>query len=113
VTIEWTADGILISGRIRLSDSKRFLRWLAASLSKACGERADRSGTGAIMSETPGAIGGEPPDEPLRRGGEEADVLDWDDLIPVAPPRPRGRLRVHLKKAGTDEPLPADDPWAK
>lgn len=41
------------------------------------------------------------------------DVLNWDNLIPIPPHRPGGRLRAHLKMAGRDQPLPADDPWAK
>jgi len=41
------------------------------------------------------------------------DVLDWENLIAVAPVRPTGRIQVRLRKAGRDQPLPAEDPWAK
>jgi hypothetical protein len=41
------------------------------------------------------------------------DVLDWDNLIPVPPVRPGGRIQIRLKKARRDLPLPAEDPWAK
>jgi hypothetical protein len=43
----------------------------------------------------------------------EPNVLDWDNLIPVPPPRPGGRVKVRLKKVGRGKPLPAEDPWAK
>ncbi len=41
------------------------------------------------------------------------DVLDWDNLIPAAPARPGGRIQVRLKRTRRDQPLPAEDPWAK
>ena len=44
--------------------------------------------------------------------GQE-DVLGWENLIPVAPARPGGRIQVRLKKTRRDQPLPAEDPWAK
>jgi len=44
---------------------------------------------------------------------QQPDVLNWEDLIPVAPPRPSGRIQVRLKKARKDGPASADDPWAK
>jgi Arc/MetJ-type ribon-helix-helix transcriptional regulator len=43
----------------------------------------------------------------------EYDTLNWDDLIPVPPARPSGRVRVRVKMVGRDQPLPAEDPWAK
>jgi hypothetical protein len=43
---------------------------------------------------------------------EENDVLDWDNLIPVAPARPNGRIKVRIKNLGRDRPQPAEDPWA-
>ncbi len=43
---------------------------------------------------------------------EEEDVLDWDNLIPVAPVRPSGRIKVRLKNLGRDRPQPAEGPWA-
>jgi hypothetical protein len=47
------------------------------------------------------------------RVAQEPDALNWDDLIPVPPDRPGGRLPVRLVMAGRDKPLPADDPWAE
>jgi hypothetical protein len=38
---------------------------------------------------------------------------DADDLIPVAPDRPHGKISVQLKKTGRDTPLPAENPWAE
>ena len=43
---------------------------------------------------------------------EEDDVLNWDNLIPVAPVRPSGRVEVRLKNLGRDRPQPAEEPWA-
>ncbi len=43
---------------------------------------------------------------------EEDDVLNWDNLIPVAPARPSGRIKVRLKNCGRNRPQPAEDPWA-
>ena len=48
--------------------------------------------------------------EPIAR---DSDVLNWDNLIPVPPDRPGGRLHARVTSAGRDTPLPADDPWAK
>jgi Arc/MetJ-type ribon-helix-helix transcriptional regulator len=44
---------------------------------------------------------------------DASDTLNWDDLIPEPPTRPSGRVRVRLKTAGRDRPLPAEDPWVK
>ncbi len=44
---------------------------------------------------------------------DDPDVLNWDDLIPVAPDQPGRRVPVRLTMLGPDKPLPADDPWAK
>ena len=42
-----------------------------------------------------------------------SDTLNWDDLIPIPPPRPSGRVHIRVKMVGRDQPLPAEDPWAK
>ena len=42
-----------------------------------------------------------------------SDTLNWDDLIPIPPARPSGRVHVRLKMVGRDRPLPAEDPFAK
>lgn len=52
-----------------------------------------------------------PPNPAQLAGNEEDDVLDWDNLIPVAPVRPSGRIKVRLKNLGRDRPQPAEDPW--
>jgi hypothetical protein len=44
---------------------------------------------------------------------DHQDVLNWDNLIPVPPERPGGRICVNLKSAGRDRPLPAENPWAE
>lgn len=58
-----------------------------------------------------------PPDETALRsqegGGAQPDVLDWENLIPLAPARPGGKIQVQLKRRGRDRPLPAEDPWAE
>ena len=112
--IEWTSAGILISGSIDPSDTREVLLRLEAFLSEATGKMVERSESGGesadSVSRPEGSTSGR---EPAQSGVEEVDALNWDDLIPIAPPRPSRRIRVRLKKVGRDRPLPAEDPWAK
>ena len=43
----------------------------------------------------------------------EADVLNDDVMIEIAPDRPCGTIRVKLAHEGRSLPIPADDPWAE
>jgi len=63
------------------------------------------AGSDQARTESPVGSTGEVPDD--------QELLNWDDLIPTAPPRRGGRIQVLLKKARRDKPLPAEDPWAK
>jgi hypothetical protein len=50
---------------------------------------------------------------PVEPAGKEPDTLDWSNHIPVPPTRPGGRVRVRLRKAERDHPIPAEDPRTK
>ena len=44
---------------------------------------------------------------------QSLDTMNWDDLIPVPPERPSGRIQVRLKGMGRDRPSPAENPFAE
>jgi hypothetical protein len=102
-----TSDGVVFSGRVKTTDTAEVLRQVEQLLT-------------AKRSEEEGMMDPRPNDGPTDSGvendaapAEQEDVLDWDNLIPIAPARPSGRIQVRLKKTGRDRPLPAEDPWAE
>jgi len=89
-------------------------RRLMPTLSEQSGSTPEGSGSGGPMDSPRGQVPTElQPGPGALPTDEEEDVLNWDNLIPVAPATPSGRIRVRLKKASRDVPLPAEDPWAK
>ena len=115
-----TADGVIISGRINSTDRKEISRQieqlldqLEQVLSAETSEAIETSAKGGVM----GVSSEQAPEEPRYKSDErsmqENDILDWDNLIPVPPARPTGRIQVRLRKVGRDHPLPAEDPFAK
>ena len=42
----------------------------------------------------------------------EDEGIEVDNLIPVPPDRPSGKISVKLNSSGRDKPVPAEDPWA-
>lgn len=41
----------------------------------------------------------------------EEDILNWEAIIEVPPPRPSGTIRVKLKYKGRSKPTPIENPW--
>ena len=108
-----TADAVILSGRVNSTDPKDILRRVEQVLSELASEDDEHSGSDRMKqppSDLPQEDSG--PD-PADSAVEDEDVLNWDDLIPVAPARPSGRIRVRVKKARRDKPAPAEDPWAE
>jgi hypothetical protein len=108
-----TADAVILSGRVNSTDPEEILRRVEQVLSELASEDDEHSGSDR-MKQPPSDLpqedsGAKPADSAV----EDEDVLNWDNLIPVAPPRPSRRIRVRLKKAQRGKPAPAEDPWAK
>src|SRR3990167_5973479 len=115
LTITETADGVVLSFRVGsredIGDALR--ETVSLLLGLESGALLERFGSGSIMDVRSNEERTEVHITSVDAADNEPDVLDWDNLIPVPPPRPGGHVRVRLKKAGRDHPLPAEDPWAK
>ena len=112
VSIRRIEGGLIISGKVNRTDANDVLRQVAAFLLQETPDTSPDSDRNPMerasqptRTEARLVSGGVPADE--------EDVLNWDNLIPVPPARPSWRIRVRLKKASRDVPLPAEDPWAK
>ena len=108
-----TADAVVFPGPIDSTDARDVLRQVAGLLLQQTSETVQKSRTGDLMEARSDQVRTDPQLTSRDSDAGQHDVLDWDNLIPVAPARPTGRIRVRLKKARRDEPLPAEDPWAK
>ena len=79
-------------------------------LTGGAGEEPDR---GIVLNACSDQTQAEAEVAPGDAAAREDDVLDWDNLIAEAPKRPGGHIQVRLRKTRRDQPLPAEDPWAK
>lgn len=116
LTITRTADGIVISARFHSGDVKQILLQIIHRLSlldEAGGTVFDSGNTMKFDSEQVPEQVPEEAVESCQGAIEEGEILDGDNLIPVAPPRHGGRIQVRLKRSGRDKPLPAENPWAE
>ena len=107
-----TTDGIVLSGRVDSTSPTDVLRRVEELLSELGEQVPGHSGSDHMneprADSPPADSDANSTDTPY----ENEDVLSWDNLIPVAPPRPGGRIRVRLRKVQRDHPPPAEDPWA-
>ena len=46
--------------------------------------------------------------EELAESTEGLDILDWDASIETPPPRPSGKIKVHLNFRGRGKPIPLE-----
>jgi hypothetical protein len=108
LTVIKTPDGVVFSGRVNATNTADVLRQVEQLLAAAEQSEEERVMDSRREELQMGSEveNGPPP-------ADQQDVLDWDDLIPIAPARPNGRIQVRLKKTGRDRPFPAEDPWAK
>ena len=110
-----TGSGVVVSGQLSSTDIRGALGELL-NLVRDLEARAERSQSSArTHAMIPYSDHDQPPSAVTPAelpGHEEDDVLNWDNLIPVAPPRPSGHIKVRLKNLGRDRPQPAEDPWA-
>ena len=108
-----TADAVIFSGRIDSTDARDVLRQVAQLLLQQTTETVQESRTGDLMEARSDQVQADAQVASRDSDAAQHDVLDWDNLIPVAPARPKGQIHVRLKKTRRDQPLPAEDPWAK
>ena len=110
-----TASGVVVSGRLSATDIHGAL-WELLNLLR---DLEASAGLSDLPARTDAMTPQPDHDQPISAVNhaelpdiEEDDVLNWDNLIPVAPARPSGRIKVRLKNLGRDRPQPAEDPWA-
>ena len=108
-----TGDAVVLSGRVESADPKEVLRLVEELLSKLAGGGVEDSGSDAVKESRSDPTPEDSAPKSADSAFQDEDVLNGDDLIPVAPARPGGRIRVRVKKAQRDKPAPAEDPWAK
>lgn len=114
LTITTTSSGVVLSGTVRSSsDLREVVLAIEHILAGQEGGRGGQSSPIAVVQGAEPTFGEAVSDDLERGGGDSVEVLNWDNLIPVPPNRPGGRVRVKLKKLGRDTPFPAEDPWAK
>ena len=110
--IRKTADGIILFGKVDSTDPRDVLRLVEELLSKLEDDVSAHSGSDHVNERRGDSVPGNTDADSTDTPYENEDVLNWDNLIPVAPPRPGGRIQVRLKKAQRDGARPAEDPWA-
>lgn len=108
-----TADGVILSGTVESTDPRDVLRQVEELLSQLPGEAVEDSGSDRVQESRSDSLPKDSDRGSADTACQQQDVLNWEDLIPVAPPRPSGQIQVRLKKARKDGPASADDPWAK
>lgn len=116
IEIRESPDGsILISANLSCADAAEFRRRMEQLLAElhVAGRGEVQADDGVTMKRDSADAADTTRLEAEESGGGGNDVLDWEDLIPVAPARPGGKIQVRLKRRGRDRPLPAEDPWAE
>jgi len=113
LSITKTADGVIISFRVQWTDRRDVLRRIEEMLSEVGDEAIEHFGNDSVKAPRSDSLPSDTARDSADTACQDQDVLNWDNLIPVAPDRPCGRIQVRLKKARRDKPAPADDPWAK
>lgn len=113
LSITKTADGIILSFKIQWTDRRDVLRRIEQMLSELGDKAIEDFGNDSVKEPRSDSLPSDTARDRDDTACQDQDVLNWDNLIPVAPDRPSGRIQVRLKKARKDKPAPADDPWAK
>ena len=110
--IRKSEDGIILSGRVDSTNPADVLRRVEELLSELGDQVPEHSGNDHVNEPRADSPPLDSDTSSTDTPDENEDVLSWDNLIPVAPPRPSGRIRVRLKKVQRDDRPCAEDPWA-
>lgn len=104
--------GAVFSGRIDSTDTHAVLRQIEELLLEETGRAVEEPRSGEVAEVRSDQVQTDAQVKPSDSAAGDQDVLNWDDLIPVAPARPGGRIHVRLTKTRREQPLPAEDSWA-